>query len=451
MMQGIIYRLGDYNLKPISLDMSKALPFLQHDALPSLESKISDAHHALHDKTGAGHDFLGWLDLPKHDNHREFDTIKSAAKKIQQSSDILLVIGIAGSYLGARAAIGLLTQSFQNHLVADKGEAPLFMFVGPQLSATYIHDLFDVLEGKHLSINVISKSGTTTEPAIAFRLFKKYMEDKYGKEEAKERIYVTTDANQGALKDIADKEGYETFVIPDDIGGRYSVLTAVGLLPIAVSGISIDEMMQGANKAMNRLMEDNIADNPCYQYAAMRHLLYKQGKKIELLVSYEPKFHYLMEWWKQLYGESDGKEGKGIFPAAASFSTDLHSLGQYIQEGERHLFQTILKVENPPYDIELEANDDNADGLNYLAGKTMNDVNDKAFQGALLAHTDGGVPNLVLTIPKLDAETFGYIVYFFEKACAIGGYLLEVNPFNQPGVEGYKQNMFSLLGKPKNI
>ena len=432
----------------IELDLTKSTPFLPENAMQQWTEKVKNAHQQLHEKTGAGNDFLGWLDLPEQYDQAEFNAIKKSAAQIQETSDILLVIGIGGSYLGARAAIDLLTHSFQNQLTSDKRTVPQVIFVGQHLSATYMNDLFDIIEGRDISINVISKSGTTTEPAIAFRIFKHYMEKKYG-EEAKNRIYVTTDKEKGALKELANQEGYTSFVIPDDVGGRYSVLTAVGLLPIAVSGISIDDMMAGAKDAMYEYDNEALESNASYQYAVMRNIFYEQGKKLELLIGYEPKFHFFQEWWKQLFGESEGKEGKGLFPGAANFTTDLHSLGQYIQEGERHLFQTILQVNEAPFDITIEETEDNLDGLNYLAGKTVNEVNEKAFQGALLAHTDGGVPNMVVTVPKLDAYTFGSLVYFFEKACALSGYLLNVNPFDQPGVEGYKQNMFSLLGKPE--
>jgi len=432
----------------IELDLTKSTPFLPENAMQQWTEKVKNAHQQLHEKTGAGNDFLGWLDLPEQYDQAEFNAIKKSAAQIQETSDILLVIGIGGSYLGARAAIDLLTHSFQNQLTSDKRTVPQVIFVGQHLSATYMNDLFDIIEGRDISINVISKSGTTTEPAIAFRIFKHYMEKKYG-EEAKNRIYVTTDKEKGALKELANQEGYTSFVIPDDVGGRYSVLTAVGLLPIAVSGISIDDMMAGAKDAMYEYDNEALESNASYQYAVMRNIFYEQGKKLELLIGYEPKFHFFQEWWKQLFGESEGKEGKGLFPGAANFTTDLHSLGQYIQEGERHLFQTILQVNEAPSDITIEETEDNLDGLNYLAGKTVNEVNEKAFQGALLAHTDGGVPNMVVTVPKLDAYTFGSLVYFFEKACALSGYLLNVNPFDQPGVEGYKQNMFSLLGKPE--
>lgn len=435
-------------LTHISINYEQAEPFFDTDVPLDLQKKVNIAHKQLHDKTGAGNEFLGWLDLPITYDKNEFEKIKSSADRIKQTSDVLLVIGIGGSYLGARAAIELLTHSFQNELSKEQRKVPKIIFVGHHMSATYINDLFDVLKNQDISINVISKSGTTTESAIAFRIFKKYMEEKYSDEEARKRIYVTTDKKAGALKTLATEKQYETFVIPDEVGGRYSVLTAVGLLPIAVSGISIDEMMQGAKKAMEELSSPNLKSNPSYQYAAFRNHLYENGNLIELLVSYEPHFHFFQEWWKQLFGESEGKDGKGIFPAAASFSTDLHSLGQYIQDGERHLFQTILHVKKPRKDIVIDKEKHDIDGLNYLAGKTVNDVNHKAFEGALMAHTDGDVPNLVIEIPTLDAFNVGYLIYFFEKACAMSGYLLGVNPFDQPGVEAYKKNMFALLGKP---
>jgi len=415
----------------------------------SFQEKVNIAHTRLHEKTGRGKDYLGWLDLPITYDQTEFEKIKHCAEKIKTTSDVLLVIGVGGSYLGARAAIELLTHTFHNELPKAKRQSPKIIFVGHHISATYINDVLDSIQGEDISINVISKSGTTMEPAIAFRIFKKYLEEKYGKEEARKRIYVTTDKDRGALKKLATEEKYETFIIPDTVGGRYSVLTAVGLLPIAVSGISIDAMMQGAKQAMNELDTPNLHHNPSYQYAVLRNELYANGKLIELLVSYEPHFHFFQEWWKQLFGESEGKDGKGIFPASVSFSTDLHSLGQYIQDGKRHLFQTILHVKKLQNDVMIEKNDQDMDGLNYLAGKSMNEINQKAFQAALEAHVDGGVPSLVLEIPKLDAFTFGYLVYFFEKSCAVSGYLLNVNPFDQPGVEAYKNNMFALLGRSK--
>lgn len=357
----------------------------------------------------------------------------------------MLVIGIGGSYLGARAAVEMLNSTFANY---EKVENPQIIFVGHHLSSSYVHDLIQYLDGKDFSVNVISKSGTTTEPAVAFRIFKKLLEEKYGKDEAKERIFATTDKSKGALKDLATGEGYETFVVPDDVGGRYSVLTAVGLLPIAASGIDIQEMMNGASAAREDLSSSDLNENIAYQYAAIRNILYAKGYTTEMLINYEPALQYFSEWWKQLFGESEGKDFKGIYPSSANFTSDLHSLGQYVQEGRRFLFETVVKVDKPKHDITIEEDKDDLDGLNFLAGETVDYVNTKAFQGTLLAHTDGGVPNLVVNVPQLDAYTFGYVVYFFELACAMSGYLLGVNPFNQPGVEAYKQNMFALLGKP---
>lgn len=432
----------------VRFDYSKALAFFGQHEMTYLQDAVKVAHHSLHEMTGQGNAFLGWLDLPTNYDQEEFSRIKKAAADIQRHSDILLVIGIGGSYLGARAAIEMLQHSFYNSLSSGKRKTPQIVFVGHNISSTYMQDLMDVLADKDFSINVISKSGTTTEPALAFRIFRKLLEQKYGKKEAKQRIFVTTDPVKGALKKVATEEGLETFMIPNDIGGRYSVLTAVGLLPIAVCGINIDNVMQGAKTAHSELRSSELDQNQAYQYAVVRNILYHKGKTVEMLVSYEPGLQYFAEWWKQLFGESDGKDGKGIFPAAANFSTDLHSLGQYIQEGRRQLFETVIKVERARHELTIEALESNLDGLNYLAGKTIDYVNNKAFEGTLLAHTDGGVPNVVLTIPAMDAYTFGYLVYFFEKACAMGGYLLGVNPFNQPGVEAYKLNMFALLGKP---
>ena len=361
---------------------------------------------------------------------------------------VLVVIGIGGSYLGARAAIECLGHSFRNNLNKEERKTPEIYFAGNNISSTYLIDLLDVIKDKDVSLNVISKSGTTTEPAIAFRVLKEFLENKYGKDEAAKRIYATTDAKKGALKQVSDEEGYETFVIPDDVGGRFSVLTPVGLLPIAVAGIDIDAIMTGANDARVDFNNSNLEENDCYQYAVVRNILHKKGKDIELLVNYEPSLHYLSEWWKQLYGESEGKDQKGLFPASVDFSTDLHSMGQYVQDGKRILFETVLNVEKPRRVLNLKEEANDLDGLNYLSGKTLDFVNEKAFQGTLLAHTDGQVPNLLINIPTLDEYNFGYLVYFFEKACGISGYLLGVNPFNQPGVEAYKKNMFALLGKP---
>ncbi|MBP2076447.1 glucose-6-phosphate isomerase [Oceanobacillus polygoni] len=432
----------------VSFTYDKALTFFDQHEVDYLSPFVESAHHMLHEKTGPGNDFLGWIDLPENYDKEEYARIKASAEKIKNDSDVLLVIGIGGSYLGARAALEMLNHSFQNLLSKEERQAPQVIFVGHHLSSTYMNELLELLKDKDFSINVISKSGTTTEPAVAFRIFKKYLEEKYGAEEAKARIYATTDKARGALKTSADQAGYETFVIPDDVGGRYSVLTAVGLLPIAVSGISIDDMMQGAKDAMHDLAEPTLANNPAYQYAAVRNVLYNKGKVTELLINYEPSLQYFSEWWKQLFGESEGKDQKGIYPSSANFTTDLHSLGQYIQEGRRNIFETVLHVNTSKKDLTLEAEENDSDGLNYLAGKTIHEINDKAFQGTMLAHTDGDVPNLIVELPALDAYTFGYMVYFFEKACAISGYLLGVNPFDQPGVEAYKKNMFALLGKP---
>lgn len=432
----------------LTFDYSKALTFMGEHELTYLQDAVKVAHHSLHEQTGPGNEYTGWIDLPVNYDKEEFTRIKNAAEKIRSDSDILLVIGIGGSYLGARAAIEMLSHSFYNELPKEKRQSPQIVFVGNSLSSTYIKHLIELLEGKDFSINVVSKSGTTTEPAIAFRIFRSLLEERYGKSEAKDRIYATTDKEKGALKTLAQDEGYESFIIPDDIGGRYSVLTAVGLLPIAVSGADIDQMMEGAASAREDFGKSELVENSAYQYAAIRSILYQKGKTIELLINYEPSLQYFAEWWKQLFGESEGKDLKGIYPSSANFSTDLHSMGQYIQEGRRDLFETVLRVETPQEDLVIEKDEKDLDGLNYLAGKTVDFVNKKAFEGAMLAHTDGGVPNLVISIPKLDAYSFGYLVYFFEKACAMSGYLLGVNPFDQPGVEAYKVNMFALLGKP---
>ncbi|GGF32803.1 glucose-6-phosphate isomerase [Halobacillus andaensis] len=432
----------------VRFDYEKALPFFGEHELEYMQDAVTLAHNALHEKTGAGNDFLGWLDLPKNYDREEFGRIQKSAEKIKADSDVLLVIGIGGSYLGARAAIEMLNHSFYNELSSEQRKTPQVFFVGNSISAPYLNDLFDLLDGKDVSVNVISKSGTTTEPAIAFRAFRKFLEEKYGQEEAQKRIYATTDKEKGALKTLADEQGYESFVVPDDVGGRYSVLTAVGLLPIAVSGVNIEEMMAGAQKARQELSSAKLSENPAYQYAAVRNVLYSKGNTIEMMINYEPSLQYFSEWWKQLFGESEGKDQKGIYPSSANFSTDLHSLGQYVQDGRRDLFETVLHVETPKSDYTIEEDEQNLDGLNYLAGQTVDYVNEKAYQGTMLAHTDGQVPNLIVHLPKLDAYTFGYLVYFFEKACAVSGYLLGVNPFDQPGVEAYKKNMFALLGKP---
>lgn len=429
--------------KNLTLDYQKALAFLSEEEVSNLSGQVKSAHETLHNGTGAGSDFLGWVNLPKDYDKEEFARIKSAAAKIQSDSDYLIVIGIGGSYLGAKAAIDFLTGPFYNFTAKTK-----ILFAGNNISPNYLNSLLHTIEGKDVSVNVISKSGTTTEPAVAFRIFKEYLEKKYGKEEAKNRIYATTDKARGALKQLADAEGYETFVVPDDVGGRFSVLTAVGLLPIAACGADIDKLMKGAADACDNYASPELRENECYQYAAIRNILYRKGKNIELLVNYDPELQYFIEWWKQLYGESEGKDQKGIFPAGVNFSADLHSMGQYIQDGRRDLFETVLYVENPQSDITISEDADNVDGLNFLAGKTMDHVNKKAFEGTLLAHTDGGVPNLILKMKALDEETLGQVIYFFEKACGISGYMLGVNPFNQPGVESYKKNMFALLGKP---
>jgi glucose-6-phosphate isomerase len=432
----------------VQFDYSKALTFFGEHEITYLSDAVKVAHHSLHEKTGAGNDFLGWIDLPVDYDKEEFSRIQESAEKIKSDSDVLLVIGIGGSYLGARAAVEMLQHSFYNALPKEKRKTPQIIFVGNSISSSYMTDVMDLLEGKDFSINVISKSGTTTEPAIAFRIFRKLLEEKYGSEEARKRIYATTDKARGALKTLATEKGYETFVIPDDVGGRYSVLTAVGLLPIAASGADIEKMMEGAAAARNDFSESEIENNAAYQYAAVRNALYNKGKTIEMLINYEPGLQYFSEWWKQLFGESEGKDQKGIYPSSANFSTDLHSLGQYVQEGRRDLFETIIKVDKPRHELKIEKEENDLDGLNYLAGQTIDFVNNKAFEGTMLAHTDGGVPNLIVRIPAMDEYTFGYLVYFFEKACAMSGYLLGVNPFDQPGVEAYKVNMFALLGKP---
>ncbi|MNM97093.1 Glucose-6-phosphate isomerase [compost metagenome] len=434
--------------KKVSFDYSKALQFVGQHEVDNLTEYVRMAHEQLHNGTGAGSDYRGWIDLPTEYDKEEFARIQKAAAKIQSDSEVLIVVGIGGSYLGARAAIEALSHSFYNELPKDKRNTPEIYFAGNNISSTYVNHLLDLIEGKDFSVNVISKSGTTTEPAIAFRIFRAALEKKYGKEEARKRIYATTNREKGALKKLSNEEGYETFVIPDDVGGRYSVLTAVGLLPIATAGINIEEMMQGAADAAKEYSNPNLAENESYQYAAVRNALYRKGKVTEILVNYEPSLHYVSEWWKQLFGESEGKDYKGIFPAAVDFSTDLHSMGQFIQEGNRNIFETVIQVTEVPSHITIESDPADLDGLNFLAGKTLDFVNKKAFQGTLLAHTDGEVPNLVVNVPDLTPYSFGYLVYFFEKACGISGYLMGVNPFDQPGVEAYKKNMFALLGKP---
>ena len=410
--------------------------------------KVSDIHGKLHDEKDDENEFLGWLELPTKYNKREFKKIKECAKKIQSDSDVLVVIGIGGSYLGARAVIESLTNTFYNLQDKEMRKTPQIIYVGNNLSPNYMNDVIDLVSSKDFSINVISKSGTTTEPAIAFRIFRELIESKYGLEEARKRIYVTTDKKKGALKTLAQKEKYETFVIPDNVGGRYSVLTAVGLLPIAVAGIDIDKLMKGARLAQDKYCDPELKYNECYQYAVVRNILYKNDKNIEILVNYEPKMHYMTEWWKQLFGESEGKKEKGIYPSGADFTTDLHSLGQYIQEGRRNLFETVIRIEKPETNISINIDEDDLDGLNYLVGKSLDFVNKKAMEGTIQAHKDGDVPNILITIDELTPETLGQLIYFFELACAMSGSILGVNPFDQPGVEKYKKNMFKLLGKP---
>ena len=432
----------------IVFDYSKASGFIREEEIKNMKGAVLGAKDVLLGKTGAGNDFLGWIDLPVDYDKEEFARIKQAAEKIKQDSDVLLVIGIGGSYLGARAAIEFLSHSFYNVLPKGARKTPEIYFVGNSISSKYIKDLQDVLEGKDFSINIISKSGTTTEPAIAFRVFKEMLISKYGREEANKRIYATTDKAKGALKNLANEEGYESFVVPDDVGGRFSVLTAVGLLPIAVSGADIDRLMEGAAAARKQALEAEYEKNPALMYAAVRNILLRKGKQIEIVANDEPSLHYVSEWWKQLYGESEGKDQKGIFPAAVDLTTDLHSMGQFIQDGARILFETVLNVEESAAEIVLQKEEKDTDGMNYLAGQTVDFVNKSAMNGTVLAHTDGNVPNLMVHIPRQDEYSLGQLFYFFEFACGISGYLLGVNPFNQPGVESYKKNMFALLGKP---
>lgn len=427
----------------IKLNAKYLESFVQPHELTAIAPLVTAAHNTLEARDGLGNDFLGWVNLPENYDKDEFERIKVAAERIKEKADVLIVIGIGGSYLGARAAIELLKSPFYNNLTKD---TPDIYFVGNNISPTYLNEVLSICEGKDICVNVISKSGTTTEPALAFRIFKKLVEDKYGKEEAKNRIFATTDKSRGTLKELSDAEGYETFVIADDIGGRFSVLTAVGLLPIAVAGCDIDKIMAGAKAAKDKYAKDD--GNDCYTYAALRNILYNKGKSVEMLISYDPSFTMMAEWWKQLFGESEGKDNKGIYPSSATFSTDLHSLGQFVQDGSRIMFETVVDIKEAKQDLFLEDDAENLDGLNFLTNQNMSVVNQKAFQGTVLAHTEGGVPNIVLEVDKLDEENFGEMVYFFEKACAISGYMLGVNPFNQPGVESYKKNMFALLGKP---
>lgn len=419
--------------------------FVSENEFQEMEGLLEVAHKLLTEKRGAGNDFLGWLDLPVDYDKEEFDRILDAAEQIKKDSDVLVVIGIGGSYLGARAVIEALTSPNYNLL---KKDTPEIYFVGNNISPTYLNEILSLCEGKDLSVNVISKSGTTTEPALAFRIFKKVLEERYGVEEARRRIYCTTDKSKGKLKELADKNGYQEFVVPDDVGGRFSVLTAVGLLPIAVCGADINRLMEGAAKAREDFSVCDINKNDCYKYAVARNILHRKGKAVEMLITYEPSLAMMSEWYKQLFGESEGKDNKGIFPASAVFSTDLHSLGQYVQDGSRIIFETVLKIEKAKKDFYIEEEPSNFDGLNFLANQNMSVVNQCAFEGTVLAHTEGGAPNMIIEIPEINEYELGYLIYFFEKACAISGYLLGVNPFNQPGVESYKKNMFALLGKP---
>ena len=432
----------------IKFDYTKAEKFISGEEIKALAPYIEAAHNTLHQKNGAGSDFTGWVNLPADYDKEEYARIKKAAEKIKSNSKALIVIGIGGSYLGARMAIEMLNHNFYNVNEKARAGAPQIFFAGNNISATYLTDLIETVKDIDFSVNIISKSGTTTEPAIAFRIFREMLIEKYGKEGARERIFATTDKARGALKNLADEEGYETFVVPDEVGGRYSVLTAVGLLPIAAAGIDTDALMAGARDAMEEYKNPDVMQNDCYKYVAARNALYRKGRNVEMMVNYEPQVHYFAEWWKQLFGESEGKENKGIFPAAADFSSDLHSMGQYIQQGLRIMFETVLFFDNSRKDITVKEDKDNVDGLNFLAGKTVSYVNEQAFCGTLLAHTDGDVPNLVLRVEKMDAYCLGNLIYFFEKACGVSGYLLGVNPFDQPGVEAYKKNMFALLGKP---
>ena len=435
-------------VKEVTFDYSKTAGVISAEEMANFKTTVMSAKETLLSKTGAGSDFLGWIDLPVDYDKDEFARIKKAAAKIQSDSDVLLVVGIGGSYLGARAAIEFLSHSFYNVLPKSVRKTPEIYFVGNSISSKYIHDLKQVLEGKDFSINIISKSGTTTEPAIAFRIFKEMAEKKYGKEEAAKRIYATTDKARGALKKLATEEGYETFVVPDDVGGRFSVLTAVGLLPIAVSGADIDKLMEGAASGRELALNQPFEENDAMLYAAVRNILLRKGKNVEVLANYEPSLHYVAEWWKQLYGESEGKDQRGIFPASVDLTADLHSMGQFIQDGSRILFETVLSVEKSRAEVVIKEEPTDLDGLNYLAGKNMDFVNKSAMNGTVLAHTDGDVPNLIVRIPEQNEFYLGQLFYLFEFACGVSGYVLGVNPFNQPGVEAYKKNMFALLGKP---
>ena len=435
-------------MEKITFDYSKAAGFIRDEEVTYMSKLVEDAKKQLLDKTGAGNDFLGWLDLPVDYDKEEFTRIKKAAEKIQGDSDVLIVIGIGGSYLGARAAIEFLRHGFYNNVSKEIRKTPEIYYCGNSISGTYLQGLIDVVGDRDFSVNIISKSGTTTEPAIAFRIFKEMLEKKYGKAEAAKRIYATTDKAKGALKNLATEEGYETFVVPDDVGGRFSVLTAVGLLPIAVSGADIDKLMEGAAEGRKLALEQKFEENDALKYAALRNILLRKGKSVEILANYEPSLHYVSEWWKQLFGESEGKDQKGIFPAAVDLTTDLHSMGQFIQDGARIMFETVINVEESPEEVVLKEEEIDTDGMNYLAGKNVDFVNKSAMNGTILAHTDGQVPNLKVNVPEQNEFYLGELFYFFEFACGISGYLLGVNPFNQPGVESYKRNMFALLGKP---
>jgi glucose-6-phosphate isomerase len=434
-------------MQKISIDIKKTASFIAEGAVQKLEEKVLSSQQQLHDKSGAGNDYLGWLNLPSSIPAEELASIKETARRLSEKSEIVVVVGIGGSYLGARAVIDALSNSFD--FLQNKRQAPVVLYAGQNIGEDYTYELLDLLKHKDFSVVVISKSGTTTEPAIAFRLLKELLEKKYGTADVKERIVAITDESKGALRTLADREGYQTYVIPDDVGGRYSVLTPVGLLPIAITGLDLDQLVQGAID-MEKATAPGVAfnDNPAAVYAAVRNLLYQQGKTTEILVNYNPKLHFLAEWWKQLYGESEGKENKGIFPAAVDFTTDLHSMGQWIQEGERNIFETVISIETANHSLEVPADKDDLDALNYIAGKRIDEVNKMAELGTLVAHVDGGVPNVRISVPKLNEYYIGQLIYFFEKACGISGYVLGVNPFDQPGVEAYKKNMFALLGKP---
>ena len=427
------------NLKEAKIDEKEIMKY---------KSQVENIHKDLHRRANDQDDFVGWLELPTYYDKEEFKRIQKAAEKIRKESDILVVIGIGGSYLGARAVIESLSNTFENMKLNEKRKYPLVLFAGNNLSPTYLNDLIEIIGDKDFSVNVISKSGTTTEPAIAFRIFREILENKYGIDEARSRIYVTTDKERGALKTLSEMEGYERFIVPDNVGGRFSVLSAVGLLPIAAAGVDIKKLMNGARIAQEKYADSNLKYNECYQYAVARNILYKNDKNIEILVNYEPKMHYFIEWWKQLYGESEGKERKGLFPAGVDYTTDLHSMGQYVQDGKRNLFETVINIDKPISNLKIKMDDDNLDGLNYLAGKDLDYVNKKAMEGTIEAHVSGGVPNIMITLDELNEENIGQLIYFFELACGVSGNILGVNPFNQPGVEEYKKNMFRLLKKP---